>query len=114
LTAETKATIDRLGPVKFVVGPDSVHHLFLGELVVATKVYSIGINPPLPPGAEFHRAYPNAQLLTVEEVVEKKKDENLNWHGCQYRVKFFECMIDMATQTGVILIESPSLASRMK
>ncbi|KAI0251955.1 hypothetical protein BJV78DRAFT_1125449, partial [Lactifluus subvellereus] len=61
LTAETKATIDRLGPVKFVVGPDSVHHLFLGEF--------------------FHRAYPNAQLLTVEEVVEKKKDENLNWHG---------------------------------
>jgi hypothetical protein len=48
LTAETKATIDRLGPVKFVVGPDSVHHLFLGELVVATKVYSIGINPLFP------------------------------------------------------------------
>jgi hypothetical protein len=32
LTTETKATIDRLGPVKFVVGPNSVHHLFLGKV----------------------------------------------------------------------------------
>ncbi|KAI0305177.1 hypothetical protein B0F90DRAFT_1164560 [Multifurca ochricompacta] len=53
LTDETKAAIDRLGPVKFVVGPNAVHHLFL---------------------AEFHKAYPNAMLLTVEEVVKKKKD----------------------------------------
>jgi hypothetical protein len=34
LTAETKATIDRLGPVKFVIGPSSVHHLFLGMTLV--------------------------------------------------------------------------------
>jgi len=60
LTTETKATIDRLGPVKFVVGPSSVHHLFL---------------------AEFHEAYPNARLLSVEEAIEKKRNENLNWHG---------------------------------
>jgi len=60
LTTETKATIDRLGPVKFVVGPSSVHHLFL---------------------AEFHASYPNARLLSVEEVVEKKRKENLSWHG---------------------------------
>jgi hypothetical protein len=37
LTAETKATIDRLGPVKFVVGPNAVHHLFLGRSVVVIK-----------------------------------------------------------------------------
>jgi hypothetical protein len=33
--------------------------------------------------AEFHDAYPNARLLSVEEAVKKKKDENLNWQGCQ-------------------------------
>ncbi|KAH9992352.1 hypothetical protein BJV77DRAFT_1003374 [Russula vinacea] len=60
LTVETKATIDRLGPVKFLVGPDSVHHLFL---------------------AEFHEAYPNARLLSVEEVIKKKRNDNLKWHG---------------------------------
>ncbi|KAF8489727.1 hypothetical protein F5888DRAFT_1155302 [Russula emetica] len=60
LTAETKTTIDRLGPVKFVVGPNAVHHLFL---------------------AEFHDAYPDARLLSVEEAVKKKRDENLNLQG---------------------------------
>ncbi|KAI0264761.1 hypothetical protein BC834DRAFT_826091, partial [Gloeopeniophorella convolvens] len=60
LTDDTKAAIDRLGPVKYVVGADSVHHLFL---------------------AEFHRAYPEARLLSVEEAVEKKRHENLKWHG---------------------------------
>jgi len=60
LTTETKETIDRLGPVKFIVGPNSVHHLFL---------------------AEFHEAYPNARLVSVAEAVEKKRGENLNWHG---------------------------------
>ncbi len=37
LTAETKATIDHLGPVKFVVGPNAVHHLFLGKSVLEIK-----------------------------------------------------------------------------
>jgi hypothetical protein len=37
LTAETKATIDRLGPVQFVVGPNSVHHLFLGKFVASGR-----------------------------------------------------------------------------
>ncbi len=37
LTAETKASIDHLGPVKFIVGPSSVHHLFLGMSVVEVK-----------------------------------------------------------------------------
>jgi hypothetical protein len=33
--------------------------------------------------AEFHDAYPNARLLSVEEAVKKKRDEKLNWQGCQ-------------------------------
>ncbi|KAI0053171.1 hypothetical protein FA95DRAFT_1651509 [Auriscalpium vulgare] len=60
LTPETKTTIDSLGPVKYIVGADSVHHLYLGE---------------------FHKAYPEARLVAVEEAVQKKNHEKLNWHG---------------------------------
>ncbi|KAI0064883.1 hypothetical protein BV25DRAFT_1822651, partial [Artomyces pyxidatus] len=60
LTPETKKTIDDLGPVKYLVGPDSVHHIFL---------------------AEYHKAYPEAKLVAVEEAINKKKAENLPWHG---------------------------------
>lgn len=37
LTVETKAAIDRIGTVKFIVGPNAVHHLFLGGHVVQIK-----------------------------------------------------------------------------
>lgn len=79
LTTETKETIDRLGPVKFIVGPNSVHHLFLGRSVGAIKcLLLIRLSQ-----AEFHEAYPNARLFSVAEAVEKKRGENLSWHGCQ-------------------------------
>ncbi|KAI0031317.1 hypothetical protein K488DRAFT_79119 [Vararia minispora EC-137] len=48
LDDRTKQTIDALGPVKYIVGADAVHYLFLGE---------------------FHKAYPEAKVLTVEEVL---------------------------------------------
>jgi hypothetical protein len=80
LTAETKTAIDRLGPVKFVVGPDSVHHLFLGRSVVEITVKGYCHSSSQ---AEFHKSYPNAGLFSVEEAIKKKRDENLNWHGCQ-------------------------------
>ena len=32
---------------------------------------------------EFHDAYPDARLLSVEDAVKKRRDENLNWQGCQ-------------------------------
>jgi len=60
LCAETKKTLSQLGPVKYVVGADIEHHLFL---------------------AEFHKAYPDAKLVSVEEVVDKKKHEGLKFHG---------------------------------
>jgi hypothetical protein len=64
--------------------------------------------------AEFHEAYPNARLLSVEEAIKKKRDENLKWHGCPWSVKCFRWIVDMASQTGVIPTESQTSASRMK
>ncbi|KAI0313890.1 hypothetical protein OF83DRAFT_1165416 [Amylostereum chailletii] len=58
LDEETKKTIDNLGPVKWIIGADDVHHLFLGE---------------------FQKAYPDAKLVAVEGSV--KKHPELKWHG---------------------------------
>lgn len=33
---------------------------------------------------DFQKAYPDAKLIAVEEAVNKKKDEKLNWAGCVY------------------------------
>lgn len=60
LTPDTKKTLENLGPVKYIVGADSVHHLYLGE---------------------FKKAYPDAKLVAVEEAVEKKKGEGLDFAG---------------------------------
>ncbi|KAA1479350.1 hypothetical protein DENSPDRAFT_886669 [Dentipellis sp. KUC8613] len=60
LDQSTKDTINKLGPVKYIVGADSVHHLYLGE---------------------FHREYPQAKLIAVEEAVNKKKGDGLKFAG---------------------------------
>ncbi|THH13984.1 hypothetical protein EW146_g6295 [Bondarzewia mesenterica] len=60
LTDDTKKTLANLGPVKYIISADAVHHLYLGE---------------------FKKAYPEAKLLAVEEVVEKKKNEGLEFAG---------------------------------
>ncbi|KAG8941816.1 hypothetical protein FRC03_003933 [Tulasnella sp. 419] len=54
LTEETKNKLDELGDVKYLIGPDAVHHLFLGE---------------------FKKQYPQAKVIGVEPLVEKKKGE---------------------------------------
>ncbi|KIO34794.1 hypothetical protein M407DRAFT_90077 [Tulasnella calospora MUT 4182] len=54
LTDTTKAKLDELGEVKWIVGPDAVHHLYLGE---------------------YKRSYPQAKVIGVEPLVDKKKDE---------------------------------------
>ncbi|KIP02423.1 hypothetical protein PHLGIDRAFT_130737 [Phlebiopsis gigantea 11061_1 CR5-6] len=56
----TKAKIDELGPVKYIVGGDAVHHLFLGE---------------------FKRNYPTAKLIAPEEAIQKKVEEGLTFDG---------------------------------
>jgi len=60
LEAETKAKIDELGPVKFIVGPDEGHHLYLGE---------------------FKKAYPDAKLIAVEEAIQKHQGEDIKFDG---------------------------------
>jgi glyoxylase-like metal-dependent hydrolase (beta-lactamase superfamily II) len=60
LDGETRATIDSMGPVKYIVGADSVHHLFLGQ---------------------FQKAYPEAKLIAVQEAIDKKTAEGLRFDG---------------------------------
>ncbi|KAJ7138428.1 hypothetical protein C8R43DRAFT_1019042 [Mycena crocata] len=60
LTPDTKTAIDKLGPVKWIMGADAVHHLFLGQ---------------------FKKAYPGAKVIGVEALVAKKKAEGLELDG---------------------------------
>ncbi|KAJ7758943.1 hypothetical protein DFH07DRAFT_958082 [Mycena maculata] len=60
LTHDTKAAIDKLGPVKWIMGPDAVHHMFLGQ---------------------FKAVYPEAKVIGVEALVAKKRDEGLDLDG---------------------------------
>ncbi|TDL21952.1 hypothetical protein BD410DRAFT_789034 [Rickenella mellea] len=60
LNTETKTKIDELGPVKYIVGPDSVHYLFLRE---------------------FKKAYPQAKLIGVETLLKKNELADLKFDG---------------------------------
>jgi len=60
LDDETKAKLDELGQVKYIVNPDIVHHLFLPE---------------------FKKAYPEAKLLGVEETLHRSVDKTLKFDG---------------------------------
>ncbi|KAJ6616433.1 hypothetical protein B0H10DRAFT_2036979 [Mycena sp. CBHHK59/15] len=60
LTVDTKAAIDKLGPVKWIMGGDAVHHMFLGQ---------------------FKKVYPEAKVIGVEALVAKKKAEGLTLDG---------------------------------
>jgi len=52
LEPETKETIDKLGPVKYLIGPDAEHSLFL---------------------AEYQKAYPNAKVIGVQALIKKRE-----------------------------------------
>jgi len=60
LTEETRTTIDKLGPVKWIVGPDLGHYLYL---------------------AEFKKAYPEAKVIGVKGLIEKVKAHGLTLDG---------------------------------
>ncbi|KII91243.1 hypothetical protein PLICRDRAFT_37984 [Plicaturopsis crispa FD-325 SS-3] len=60
LTEDTKITIDKLGPVKWIVAADAVHHLFL---------------------AEYKNAWPQAKVIGVAALIAKKKAEGLELDG---------------------------------
>lgn len=59
LNDETKHKLNELGPVKYIIGADAVHHLYLGE---------------------FKKEYPSAKLIAVEEAIQKKV-EGLTFDG---------------------------------
>ncbi|KAJ7484472.1 hypothetical protein FB451DRAFT_1128633 [Mycena latifolia] len=59
LNPETKAKIDELGPVQYIISPDAVHHLFLGE---------------------FKKAYPTAKLIAPAAAV-TRADKTLVFDG---------------------------------
>ncbi|KAG6914966.1 hypothetical protein DXG01_014189 [Tephrocybe rancida] len=60
LEPETKAKIDELGPVKFIVGADAVHYLYIGD---------------------FKKAYPEAKLIAPVEAIQNHPDKTLVFDG---------------------------------
>ncbi|KAF7354043.1 hypothetical protein MVEN_01091200 [Mycena venus] len=60
LSPETKAKLDELGPVEYIIGINAVHNLFLGE---------------------FKRAYPTAKLIAPAAATERCSDKTLTFDG---------------------------------
>jgi len=60
LSEETKAKLSEIGPVKWIIGANAVHHMYLGE---------------------FKKQYPDAKLIAVKEAADKKVDEGLKFDG---------------------------------
>lgn len=60
LEQETKAVIDKLGPVKFIMGANAVHHLFLGQ---------------------YKKAYPSAKLIAPADALPRLEDKSLKFDG---------------------------------
>ncbi|KZP08115.1 hypothetical protein FIBSPDRAFT_840622 [Athelia psychrophila] len=60
LTINTKETIDKLGPVKWIMAGDIVHYMYL---------------------AEYKAAYPDAKVIGVKDLVPKMKEKGLELDG---------------------------------
>ncbi|KAJ7154725.1 hypothetical protein C8R46DRAFT_1165990 [Mycena filopes] len=60
LSPETKAALDALGPVEYIIGINAVHNLYLGE---------------------FKRAYPTAKLIVPAGAVARCSDKTLSFDG---------------------------------
>ncbi|KAF8341911.1 hypothetical protein F5887DRAFT_975605 [Amanita rubescens] len=60
LNGETREKLDQLGPVRYIIGADSVHRMFLSE---------------------FKKAYPNAKLVAPQAAIENYHDTNLKFDG---------------------------------
>ncbi|KAF9448583.1 hypothetical protein P691DRAFT_800515 [Macrolepiota fuliginosa MF-IS2] len=60
LDEETKSTLDSIGPVRFIIGPDAVHHLFLGQ---------------------YKKAYPSAKVIAPEDAHARLEDRSLKFDG---------------------------------
>jgi len=60
LSNETKTAVDKLGPVKYIVAADADHHMFL---------------------TEWKTGYPDAKMIGVETLPQKKKGEHWSFDG---------------------------------
>ncbi|KAJ3793084.1 hypothetical protein GGU11DRAFT_431988 [Lentinula aff. detonsa] len=58
LDSETKVKLDELGPVKYIIGADAVHHLFLSD---------------------FKKAYPEAKVVAPKAAIERVADKGLKF-----------------------------------
>ncbi|KAJ3487502.1 hypothetical protein NLI96_g3482 [Meripilus lineatus] len=72
----TKGKLKELGPVRWIIGADAVHHLFLGkgERNPPWSSFSLLV-------ADFKREYPDAKLIAVDEAIKKKTKEGLKFDG---------------------------------
>ena len=62
--------------LRWIIGADAVHHMFLGKCTSATCVCIISSNT-----GQFKKEYPEAKLVAVDEAVKKKAKEGLEFHG---------------------------------
>ncbi|KAF5349298.1 hypothetical protein D9756_009369 [Leucocoprinus leucothites] len=60
LDEDTKSTLNNLGPVRFIVGADAVHHLFLGQ---------------------YKKEYPSAKLIAPDAAHARLEDKSLKFDG---------------------------------
>jgi hypothetical protein len=60
LSEETKARLDEMGPVKYIIGADMVHHLYLRD---------------------FKKAFPEAKLIAPVSVLERPGNTDLKLDG---------------------------------
>ncbi|KAH8832478.1 hypothetical protein DL96DRAFT_1492175, partial [Flagelloscypha sp. PMI_526] len=60
LTIDTKTALDALGPVKWIMAGDALHYMFI---------------------AEFAKAYPDAKVIVVKDLVEKLKAQGVRVDG---------------------------------
>ncbi|KAF8632901.1 hypothetical protein AX17_004747 [Amanita inopinata Kibby_2008] len=60
LNGETRTKLDQVGPVRYIVGADAVHFLFLSE---------------------YKKAYPDAKLIAPQAVVENAATKGLKFDG---------------------------------
>ena len=82
LTESTRQTLDKLGPVKYIVGGDIEHTLYLGAQHILAILFAswTSVNTPWRAG-EFHKAYPDAKLIADKRVVRVKSKDGMQFAG---------------------------------
>lgn len=93
LDPPTRQALDALGPVRWIVGPSKVHHLYLGD---------------------YASAYPAAQLLGAPGLAEKRRDLHFHHVLADDAVLDFAAVVEHRVFAGaplmneVVLLHRPS------